>query len=139
MQIHFDFTSNTTPVTRINQNSRLLRRLLQKQSFYTCHCKLYPTTFLMFSNRSGHFSQLRIRMQIWNGMFWTTMTQSDLVLQQIYLWLPSMIFFFSEIKLVSKPLRRKDGKWDSVGTTATQETIIFFHIGSTLWSCKCYL
>ena len=48
-------------------------------------------------------------------------------------------FLFHQIKLVSKPLWEKDGKWHIVGSTVTQETIAFFHIGKPLRSYKCHL
>lgn len=48
-------------------------------------------------------------------------------------------FCFSQIKLVSKPLWRQDGKWHIAGTRTTQETIAFFHTGRPLRSYKCHL
>lgn len=78
-------------------------------------------------------------MQIWNGMLWTTVTQTHLVLQQIFFMTSFCVFLFSQIKLVSKPLWRQNGKWHIVDTTTTQKTIAFFPIGRPLRSYKCHL
>lgn len=93
-----------------------------------------------------YFSLLRlqfpldlIRMQIWNAVLWTV-ADTNMSCSPTDIFMTSFCdFLFHQIKLVSKPLWKKDGKWHIVGSTVTQETIAFFHIGKPPRSYKCHL